>query len=32
MQLLISIKMENGSDDFVQEFLYRAISQNRVFC
>lgn len=24
--------MDNGSDDFVLEFLYRAISQNRMFC
>lgn len=24
--------MENGSDDFVLEFLYKAVSQNSVFC
>jgi len=32
MQLVTCIKMENGSDDFVLEFLYKAVSQNSVFC
>ena len=31
MQLVTCIKMENGSDDFVLEFLYKAVSQNSVF-